>query len=63
MPERPNDGPLPGGNSQTVKCPNCESGETKLVRTETPALMGDRIYRCVQCGHVDWVELPPGKRT
>jgi uncharacterized Zn finger protein len=63
MPERPN-GPLESsGLPHNITCFNCESGETELVPNETPALIGLRIYRCKQCGHVDWAEQAPGKRT
>ena len=62
MPERPSGSFESSGIAAGVSCFNCESSSTELVQMETPALAGARIYRCSHCGHVDWLELPPGKR-
>ncbi len=46
--------------SANVNCFGCGSGSTELLEYEL--LVGaPRIYRCSQCGYVDWVELPPGQ--
>jgi len=36
-----------------LRCPNtsCDSMEATEIRMETPEHLGQRVYRCVKCGH------------
>lgn len=63
MSEAP-DGPLDGsGTRALIVCYHCASSATELVGLENPVLAGARIYRCRQCGYIDFVEQPSGESS
>jgi hypothetical protein len=60
MPERPRSPLDSSGIHVLAKCYNCDSKALELVQAATAVMAASPIYRCKQCGHVDWLELPRG---
>jgi hypothetical protein len=49
-------GLTPGAKSVStlnIRCPNpkCDSMEATEIKLEAPEHVGQRVYRCVKCGH------------